>query len=135
MPAIGACGMPSTVFGTGIPATSRIVGPMSLTCVNWARTSPSALIPPGQCTTMGLRVPPRWEATCLPHWNGVFPAQAHAAEQCGALSGPPQASRPPCASIRPSCCSEVRGMPFCIVSSLNEPVSVPSIEAPLSPQI
>ncbi len=84
---------------------------------------------------MGLRVPPRCEATCLPHWNGVLPAQAQAAEQCGAVSGPPHASSPPCASIRARCCSPVSGMPFCIVSSLNDPVSVPSIEAPLSPQM
>ena len=27
------------------------------------------------------------------------------------------------------------GIPFCIVSSLNDPVTVPSILAPLSPQI
>ena len=33
----------------------------------------------GQCTTNGLRVPPRCEPTCLPHWNGVLPAHAHAA--------------------------------------------------------
>ena len=31
--------------------------------------------------------------------------------------------------------SSVSGMPFCIVSSLNEPVIVPSMLAPLSPQI
>ena len=30
----------------------------------------------GQVMTIGLRVPPRWEATCLTHWNGVLPAQA-----------------------------------------------------------
>ena len=24
---------------------------------------------------MGLRVPPKWEATCLVHWKGVFTAQ------------------------------------------------------------
>ena len=29
----------------------------------------------------------------------------------------------------------VSGMPFCIVSSLNEPVIVPSMLAPFSPQI
>ena len=33
----------------------------------------------GQWTTIGLRVPPRCEPTCLPHWNGVLPAHAHAA--------------------------------------------------------
>ena len=31
-------------------------------------------------STIGLRVPPRCEPTCLPHLNGVFPAHAHAAE-------------------------------------------------------
>ncbi len=35
-----------------------------------------ALIPFGQCTTIGLRVPPKWLATCLVHWNGEFIAQA-----------------------------------------------------------
>ena len=34
-----------------------------------------------------------------------------------------------------SCISSVRGIPFCIVSSLNDPVIVPSMLAPLSPQI
>ena len=30
----------------------------------------------GHCTTIGLRVPPRCEPTCLPHWKGVAPAHA-----------------------------------------------------------
>ena len=51
---------------------------MSMQCVNWARNPPASLIRSGQETTMPLRVPPRWEATCLPHWNGVFPAHAQA---------------------------------------------------------
>ena len=37
-----------------------------------------ALIRSGQEMTSGFRVPPRCDPTCLPHWNGVFPAQAHA---------------------------------------------------------
>jgi len=127
--------MPSTDVGWGIPASSRIVGPMSMTWVNWVRRPPGSARWLGQCTTIGLRAPPRWEATCLPHWNGVFPAHAHAAEQCGAVVGPPQVSIPPAASTIASCCWGVRGMPFCIVSSLKEPVRVPSMEAPLSPQM
>ena len=34
--------MPSTVVGAGIPAISRMVGAMSITWVNWERTSPPA---------------------------------------------------------------------------------------------
>ena len=52
---------------------------MSMQCVNWARNPPVSLIRSGQDRTMGLREPPRWEAHCLPHWNGVFPAHAQAA--------------------------------------------------------
>ena len=42
---------------------------------------------------------------------------------------------PPYRSASWSCISSVSGMPFCIVISLNEPVIVPSMLAPLSPQI
>src|SRR4051794_1218280 len=66
--------MPSMLRGAGMPAASRIVGPMSMTCVNWVRRPPLSAMPRGQLTTIGLRVPPRWEATCLPHWKGVLPA-------------------------------------------------------------
>ncbi len=79
MPSMGSCSIPSTVLGSGMPAASRMVGPMSMQWVNWERSSPSALIRPGQATTIGSRVPPRWLAICLPHWNGVLPACAHAA--------------------------------------------------------
>ena len=47
----------------------------------------------------------------------------------------PHWSSPPYRSESWSCISSVSGMPFCIVSSLNEPVIVPSMLAPLSPQI
>ena len=53
---------------------------MSITWVNWVRRPPWSRIPRGQWTTIGLRVPPRCEATCLPHWNGLLPAHAQAAE-------------------------------------------------------
>ena len=51
---------------------------MSMQWVNCDRSPPASLIRCGQETTIGLRVPPRWEATCLPHWNGVLPAHAQA---------------------------------------------------------
>jgi hypothetical protein len=112
-----------------------MVGPTSITWLKCGRTAPWSRIRAGQWTTAGLRVPPRWEATCLPHWKGALPAQAHAAEKCGAISSLPHTSSPPYRWTRASCCSEVGGTPFCMVSSLNEPVTLPSIEEPLSPQI
>ncbi len=59
---------------------SRIVGPMSITWVKWLRRAPPSLTCSGQWTTIGLRVPPRCEATCFPHLNGALPAHAQAAE-------------------------------------------------------
>ena len=59
---------------------SRIVGPMSVTWVNCDRRPPASVIRSGQWMTSGLRVPPRCEATCLPHRNGVLPAHAQAEE-------------------------------------------------------
>jgi hypothetical protein len=52
---------------------------MSLTWWNWARGILSGLIPLGQEITIGLRVPPKWEAINLVYWNGVLPAQAQPA--------------------------------------------------------
>ena len=43
-PSIGVCTTPLTVFGSGRPAASRTVGAMSMTCWNWLRTSPLALM-------------------------------------------------------------------------------------------
>ena len=67
-------------LGAGMPATSRRVGAISVTCVNCDRTAAFSAKRSGQWTTIGLRVPPRCEPTCLPHWNGVLPAHPHAAE-------------------------------------------------------
>ena len=78
-PCSGSCSIPSTRDGAGMPATSRIVAPTSVTWVNWERRPPGSRMRSGQWITIGLRVPPRCEPTCLPHWNGVFPAHAHAA--------------------------------------------------------
>ena len=76
MPSIGCWVTPFTTAGWGSCAASRIVGTMSMTWWNCERISPRALMPFGQEMTMPLRVPPKWLATCLVHWNGVFIAQA-----------------------------------------------------------
>ena len=47
--------------------------------MKWDRSAAAILIRAGQWITIGLRVPPRCEATCLPHWKGVSTAHAHAA--------------------------------------------------------
>jgi hypothetical protein len=75
----GCWAMPSTEAGIGILAISRMVGAMSMTWENCDRSPPPAGTMPGQWITIGLRVPPRCEPTCLPHWNGVLPAHAQAA--------------------------------------------------------
>ncbi len=49
-------------------------------------------MPLGQCRTIPFRVPPKWLATCLVHWNGVSPAQAQPTAKCGYVVGPPQSS-------------------------------------------
>ena len=79
MPSIGSCAIPSTIVGSGSPTSSRIVGPTSMQWVNCGRMPPFASIRFGHETTIGFRVPPRWLPICLPHWNGVLLACAHAA--------------------------------------------------------
>ena len=95
MPSIGSCAMPSTCVGSGMPAASSTVGPTSMTWVNCERIAESAAIRRGQATTIGSRVPPRWLADCLPHWNGALHAWAQAAAMWGAVCTPPQPSMPP----------------------------------------
>ena len=70
-PWIGVCWTPCTNVGSASPAASSTVAATSMTCENCVRTSPFALIPSGQCTTVPLRVPPKCDATCLVHWYGV----------------------------------------------------------------
>ncbi len=89
----------------------------------------------GQATTIGSRVPPRWLAICLPHWKGVFWACAQAAAKCGAVCSLPRASMPPNFSMMANCCLALSTMPLKKVVSLKEPVVVPSMLAPLSPQM
>ena len=66
-------------LGAGMPAMSRMVGATSMTWVNCDRRAPLSVMRSGQWMTIGLRVPPRCEPTCLPHWKGVLPAHAQAA--------------------------------------------------------
>ena len=126
-PSIGVCATPLTVFGSGMPAASSTVGAMSITCWNWLRTSPLALIRAGQLTTSGLRVPPKLDATCLVHMNGVLPATAQPAAMCGKVSGPPHLS------MFFSMSGTVSATPLKYVISLNMPSMPPSALAPLSP--
>src|SRR5262245_5914531 len=46
----------------------------------------------GQLITIGLRVPPKCDATCLVHWNGVSAAIAQPTGIFGSVSGPPMSS-------------------------------------------
>src|SRR5882724_13710380 len=39
--------------------------------MNWLRSPPLSLIFAGQETIIGFRVPPKCDATCFVHWNGV----------------------------------------------------------------
>jgi hypothetical protein len=75
MPSIGFCGTPFTSRGSGIPATSRIVGAMSMQWWNCERMPPRSAMPLGHDMTRPLRVPPKCDATCFIHWNGDEPAQ------------------------------------------------------------
>ncbi len=70
-PSIGFCGTPLSIDGACTPAASRIVGAMSMTWWNCVRMPPLSLMRAGQEMTMPLRVPPKCEAICLVHWNGV----------------------------------------------------------------
>jgi len=49
-------------------------------------------MPLGQWTTNGLRVPPKWLATCFFNWNGAFIAHVQPTGTCGSLDGPPISS-------------------------------------------
>ena len=65
---------------------------MSITWRNWERMPPLSLILAGQEMTSGFRVPPKWLATCLVHWNGVFIACAQALGKWLNHFGPPISS-------------------------------------------
>ena len=80
MPSIGACLMPSTVSGAGMPVTSRMVGTTSMTCMNCSRRPPLSLMRAGHETAMFWRMPPSLEAFCLNQVNGVSKAQDQPAD-------------------------------------------------------
>jgi hypothetical protein len=73
---VEAIDTPSSGVGAAMPATSRIVGKMSIRRIIWLRMPPWFLIFAGHTTTIGLRDPPKCDATCLTHWNGALPAHA-----------------------------------------------------------
>jgi hypothetical protein len=56
MPSIGFCGTPFTSRGSGIPATSRIVGAMSMMWWNCERKPPLSMMRLGHEMTRPLRV-------------------------------------------------------------------------------
>src|SRR5262245_34772121 len=82
-PSIGFCAMPLTINGAGMAVASRRVGTMSIMWWNWVRMPPTSLMRLGQAIAMPCRVPPKWDATCLVHLNGVSNAHDHATDMCG----------------------------------------------------
>ena len=92
VPSIGRWGTPSTDAGCRMPAASKIVGPTSMTWLNWLRMPPVSLMRSGHTTTTPCRVPPKNDATCFVHLNGASTAHAQGAAKCGAVSGPPHVS-------------------------------------------
>jgi len=100
---------------------------MSMTCENCVRRPPLSLMPFGQRMTVPLRVPPKSEATCLVHENGVSNATAQPAAMCGKVSGPPHLS------IRGMRSSTFSVTPLKYVISLYIPTKPPSALVPLSP--
>ena len=68
--------------GVPISAAVRVAPICSRHCFNCVTISPGppprSLMRAGQEMIIGLRVPPKWLATCLVHWNGVSIACAQA---------------------------------------------------------
>ena len=91
-PSIGFCAMPLTVSGAWMPAASRIVGTMSMMWWNCERMPPTSLMWPGHEMAMPCLVPPKNDATCLVHLNGVSKAQDHATDMCGVVRSEPRTS-------------------------------------------
>ncbi len=83
VPSSGRCWMPLTKLGAVMPAASRMVGSMSMKWLNWLRMPPTSLIRAGQDMTMPCRVPPKCEAICFVHLNGVSKAQVQPTAICG----------------------------------------------------
>ena len=74
-PSMGFWPMPLTETGAGRPVASRTVGTMSMKWWNWLRMPPASLILFGHAMHMPCLVPPKCEAICLVHLNGVSNAQ------------------------------------------------------------
>jgi hypothetical protein len=53
----------------GMPAVWRMVGATSMMWWNCERRPPLSAIRFGQLITIGLRVPPKCDASCLVHWS------------------------------------------------------------------
>ena len=102
--------------------------------MNWVRGVASGVIFAGQRIAIGLRVPPRCEASSFSPLYGVLPAHAQAAWYWLSTLGEPSTSRPPISFRALMCMSTVEGMPFCDSSSLTVPFW-PSPDEPLSPQM
>ena len=66
-------------------------------------------MPLGQWTTIGLRVPPKCDATCLVHWKGASIAHAQPTGTCGSLVGPPISSMPLDRALQPELNAEQAG--------------------------
>ena len=100
---------------------------MSITWWNCGRTPPLSLIRAGHETASGLRTPPKCEAICLVHWNGVFIAHAQPAGKWLKCFGPPSSSM--CLRLSASVSGTLLKNEF----SFSSPTSPPSADAPLSP--
>ncbi len=100
---------------------------MSIVWRNWLRSPPLSLIRAGQETIIGLRVPPKWLATCLVHWNGVSIACAQADGKWLKCFGPADLVD----RLQLSC--HFSANPLKNRFSLSDPSSPPSALEPLSP--
>ena len=86
----GLCSAPGGAFAQDADAN---VGVWPMKTIGQATpTGPvTSLIRFGQAMTMPCRVPPKWEAICLVHLNGVSKAQAQPTAIYGVVTGEPQA--------------------------------------------
>ena len=91
-PSMGFWAMPLTITGAWMPAASRIVGTISIMWWNCVRMPPASLMWPGHEMTMPCRVPPKCDATCLVHLNGVSNAHVQPTDMCGMVLSEPQTS-------------------------------------------
>ena len=134
--ASASASMPSTSFGAGMPATFQD-GRADVDDVGELRAQAALVLDPlwaserpsGRACRRSARPP------ACPTGTGVLPAQAQAQAIVRRQLGPAPGLDAAVGSISLSCCSPVSGMPFCMVSSLNVPVCVPSMLEPLSPQM